>query len=795
MKRNPLILALVLLTSTIAMAQGTSIFTPPMPTRTECNEIIRTRLPDPCLLRQGNDFFLSGSNGRHGHFHIYHSTDMLHWRRIGSVFPWNGLPAWVDAEAPSAWGPTLRFNEKTRKYACFYSFKEKGAVEGRSRFALGVATADAIAGPWTEHGKLFTGGGLKGKEVGFGSVIDPVPFTDGDKTYVVFQEEFHGRWAAIGELSEDWTNLELDTLKAIYTPPGAWASWEMNIVEGFSMVKREGRYTLFYSGGGYEYGANYCVGALQADNIYGPWKTLGTNPLLESTPNVNAPGCMKCPIQMEDGSWWGIYHGYVNRRGRTWERSLFLDRIVWDDTGVPSFANLGSFKEDRPQLGVQNMLVFGDFECGDTIATPWDMSHGARLEASSTGAWGVSMPAASGARLSQELNQLPAGDYRLQAEVVSTETVTVTLGASDSGGRTIKETVREVNGVTSISLDFLKAEEMWHNVTVYLSVADTGNQAALVVEGIVLAPLLTRQLEAELGLHSGNVVAEWHAQAHGGDVVFPFKRMGQEAAMPVANAPKDGWYACKIRYGTAPGSSAASMNVYVNGRFQGAFEGRATGSYTTFADAEIPVYLLRGDNLIDLRYETTSSGDIGLDSVRLSPFSRPTDALSLPPRESYEAIDIFSSQYYNEAARNPWQIMGLSPAGDLFDLPKNPAGFHVAPNDPWCRGAVCWLCPGATNDIAVVWTAPKDGTIRISTYARKHSNEKGDGVRIRIVESGDPVASPSPWKLITRQEGLNPATLQSSCQVEKGDRVYVQLNRNGDNLDDLTVIDPVVYYL
>jgi beta-xylosidase len=114
-------------------------------------------------------------------------------------------------------------------------------------------------------------------------------------------------------------------------------TWEGGVVEAPWVVKRDGRYFMFYSGNVYDH--RYRTGVARATSLTGPWEKKGA------------------PILENNAAWGGPGHGSVGRAGaldyftyHAWQnagngtavsakgRMVLVDRITWKD-GWPSIAN------------------------------------------------------------------------------------------------------------------------------------------------------------------------------------------------------------------------------------------------------------------------------------------------------------------------------------------------------------------------------------------------------------------------------------------------------------------------
>ena len=106
-------------------------------------------------------------------------------------------------------------------------------------------------------------------------------------------------------------------------------AWDWHTLEGPCVVKHEGRYYCFYSGGRWEnesYGVDYGV----AEHVLGPYSSRGgeNRPrVLKTIPNrVIGPGHNSIVVGPDDETQYIVYHAW-DRQMRA--RRMFIDRLLW----------------------------------------------------------------------------------------------------------------------------------------------------------------------------------------------------------------------------------------------------------------------------------------------------------------------------------------------------------------------------------------------------------------------------------------------------------------------------------
>jgi xylan 1,4-beta-xylosidase len=231
------------------------------------NPVIPGDHPDPSVVRAGGVFYATATAGPWAPlFPVFRSTDLVTWRQIGAIFP--RAPSWTGG---TFWAPELV--RWSGRFVALYSAKR-----GTGRPCIGVATAAAARGPWRDRGPaLCVPGG----------VIDAAPFTDErGARWLLFKRLGAGNGISIIRFSERRMRA-VGTATELLRPT---LPWEGGVTEGPSLVRRDGRYVLFYAGG-HCCGppCSYAEGVAYADHLLGPYVKDTRNPLLR------AGGPWKCP--------------------------------------------------------------------------------------------------------------------------------------------------------------------------------------------------------------------------------------------------------------------------------------------------------------------------------------------------------------------------------------------------------------------------------------------------------------------------------------------------------------------
>ncbi|MDE6401723.1 MAG: family 43 glycosylhydrolase [Clostridiales bacterium] len=270
---------------------------------------------------------------------IFKSSNMTEWTWCGSVF--DGHPDagnWGTKDA-GVWAPSVvKIGDK---YNYYYSLSSWGDPNP----GIGVAVGDTPNGPWKHYGKV-----VDQVDSGVRNGIDPKVLIDDDKVYMVWGSFFG---IACIQLTDDGIEpfYNGDELKnhLTYIIADNTNGGDMNIdinYEGSYIIKHNGYYYFFGSQGTCLDGMNstYNVKVGKSESLFGPYldsegKELAreSNGDLVVGPSETVAGTgHNAVIQDLNGDWWLVYHGFYGAGENSGERSLFIDKLLWDpDTGMP----------------------------------------------------------------------------------------------------------------------------------------------------------------------------------------------------------------------------------------------------------------------------------------------------------------------------------------------------------------------------------------------------------------------------------------------------------------------------
>ena len=269
---------------------------------------------------------------------IFRSRNLIDWTWCGSVF--DGHPdalSWGDPEA-GVWAPSVIKVGSTYNY--YYSL----SLWGDENPGIGVATSPTPYGPWTHYGMV-----LDSETSGVSNSIDPQAIYYGEQLYLVWGS-FYG--IAATRLTDDGIEpyCGLAALKDNLT-------WIVEDNSGGSMdidINYEGSYIVEIDGSWYYFGSQgtccsgtastYRVKVGKADDFLGTYRGSDGEKLSEGTygdlvigPSEDVAGTGHNTIVRDmAGDYWIVYHGFDIHGEYPSERTLFIDKLLFDEsTGMP----------------------------------------------------------------------------------------------------------------------------------------------------------------------------------------------------------------------------------------------------------------------------------------------------------------------------------------------------------------------------------------------------------------------------------------------------------------------------
>ena len=302
--------------------------------------------PDPTILRDGGDFYMTHSSFTYfPALLVWHSTDLLHWEPVARAV--------ADGDY-SIFAPDIC--KVDGKFYIYYP---------TSRGENYVVVADRPEGPWSAPVKLDVGG------------IDPghVVAEDGQRYLYT-----NNGWV---------TPLTLDGLAAAGKPQKVYDGWEFPAewetegmwLESPKLLKRGDWYYLVSAEGGTAGPAtSHMVVVARSKSALGPWENSPHNPMVHTYSADEAwwskgHGTL---IDDADGNWYIVYHAYRNGF-HTLGRSTLIESVEWTEDGWPVLTEPDGAKWEKDGLqgsyaslrDYANPLLWARWQPGYAGGTLW----------------------------------------------------------------------------------------------------------------------------------------------------------------------------------------------------------------------------------------------------------------------------------------------------------------------------------------------------------------------------------------------------------------------------------------
>lgn len=309
------------------------------------NPVIAGDRPDPSLIRDGEDWYLTFSSfDAYPGLLIWHSRDLVNWSPVTAA---------LQQPIGSVWAPDLCQHQG--RYYCYIPAR---TAHYRS---IWVIHADAIAGPWSDPVDLR-----------LPDHIDPCHVADTDGT----------RWLFLSNgdrvrLSDDGLATS-GAVEHVYDPwryPDDWVV-ETFAPEGPKIMRRGGWWYMTTAVGGTAGPpTGHMVIMARSRSLSGPWEDDPGNPIIR-TRDAREKWWSRghaTPFEAPDGSWWLMYHGYENGYW-TLGRQTLLEPARWTSDGWlrPQGGDLSRPLRKPVNAGPQphGMALSDDFSVS-RLGAPW----------------------------------------------------------------------------------------------------------------------------------------------------------------------------------------------------------------------------------------------------------------------------------------------------------------------------------------------------------------------------------------------------------------------------------------
>lgn len=276
---------------------------------TYLNPILPGDYPDPSVLKDGDDYFMTHSSfdGAPGLL-IWHSRDLVNWRPLGPALA-----------RPLGTGFAVDIAKVDGRYFIYIPFMKAPWSPPLKSFAnIFVIHAPSMEGPWSDP-----------IDLGIGGLIDPghVVGEDGHR-YLFFNEGKRVRLTADGLA----TAGPVETAYEAWRYPDDWIT-EAWSPEGPKLFRRgEWFYLVNAVGGTGGPATGHMVVAARSRSINGPWQHCPHNPIVRSRSSSErwwSRGHATC-VEGPGGQWYMVYHGFENGYA-TLGRQTLLEPIRWTD--------------------------------------------------------------------------------------------------------------------------------------------------------------------------------------------------------------------------------------------------------------------------------------------------------------------------------------------------------------------------------------------------------------------------------------------------------------------------------
>jgi len=281
------------------------------------NPVLPGDHPDPSIMRVGDVYWAANTSAEWAPIYpLFRSTDLKKWQPAGAVF--ENPPEWAVA---NFWAPELT-NDRGHIRVYYAARKRDGPM------CVGVATANAPEGPYTDHGPMVC------QNVGS---IDPSFVRDAHGVpYLIWKEDGNSQNKPTIIYAQQTTEDGLKLVSAPHELIRNDVAWEGKVVEGPDIIRHDGMFYLFYAGGaccGRK--CDYAVGVARAGHLLGPWQKDPANPIVAENAEWRCPG-HGTVVETPGGQDYFMYHAYAHTEFIYVGRESLLDRVDWGPDGWPT---------------------------------------------------------------------------------------------------------------------------------------------------------------------------------------------------------------------------------------------------------------------------------------------------------------------------------------------------------------------------------------------------------------------------------------------------------------------------
>ena len=225
----------------------------------------KMELADPTIFLYQGIYYVYGTGGRGGDvnrgFLVYSSPDLRKWHGPKGVKQGYSLTKEDAFGDWGFWAPQL------------FVYQDEIYMAYTANENIAIAKSHSPLGPFVGHALL----------IGPTRQIDPYVFLDDDgKIYIYYVRLSGGNKIFVAELNQDLTAIVPGTELLCIQATDVWEDTQQvnwKVTEGPTLIKKEGKYYLFYSANHFE-NRDYAVGYAVSDSPRGPWVKSSQNPIL-----------------------------------------------------------------------------------------------------------------------------------------------------------------------------------------------------------------------------------------------------------------------------------------------------------------------------------------------------------------------------------------------------------------------------------------------------------------------------------------------------------------------------------
>lgn len=312
---------------------------------TYLNPIMAGDHPDPTVLRDGDDYFMTFSTFEtFPGIIIWHSKDLVNWQPIGPALhrPLGSIFA-------------LDLCKVGNRFYIYIPVKPtaEGEIKGRAVQTFVIYTDDIWSGQWSEPIHLA---GMEGP-------IDPGHVIGEDGRRYLFTSGIRRIRLTDDGLAVDG---QLEYVYDGWRYPEDWIT-EAFALEGPKMFRRGDFFYLVSAVGGTSGPVTgHMVIVARSRSVHGPWENHPNNPIIRTQHKSEAWWSRGHATIFEGpaGQWYSIYHGYENAH-RGLGRQTLLEPINWTEDGWP-IAMGGDLAKALPKpipnsVGAHGVPISDDF--------------------------------------------------------------------------------------------------------------------------------------------------------------------------------------------------------------------------------------------------------------------------------------------------------------------------------------------------------------------------------------------------------------------------------------------------